>query len=136
MAVDVILENAEIPVQITLGGSAVSYKPGDLIGYSSGWVKALATVSSIVNAELIVGQKGVSGDVITCFRRAVLWDRDAPYTAGSKYWLGETGNGELGGITATKPSTTGDREQCVGIAVSTERVIVDLHDPAGANDIA
>ena len=135
MAYDVTVENAEIPVQITLGGTAISYKPGDLLGYSSGWVKALATVTTIVSAELIVGQKGVSGDVITCWRRAVLWDRDAPYTAGAKYWLGETGNGEAGGITATKPTTTGDREQCVGIAVSTERVIVDPHDPSATPDI-
>jgi len=135
MAYDVILENGQMPVQVTLGGTAISYKPGDLIGYSSGWVKALATVTTIVDAWLIVGQRGVTGDVVTCFRRAVFWDRDAPYTAGSKYWLGETGNGEAGGITATKPTTTGDREQCVGCAISTERVIVECADPAGAADI-
>ena len=131
MAYDLVLESAgPHGLTLTLGGSGVSYKPGDLIGYSSGWVMALATVTTIVDAEFIVGQKGVSGDVVTVYKRATLFDRDAPFTAGSVYYTGETGNGGAGGITATKPTTTGDLEQKVGIAISTERVVVDLSNIA------
>lgn len=131
MADDIVLENAEPQnLTVTLGGSNVSYKPGELLGYSSGWVKALATVGSIVDAEFICGGYGKSGDTVPVYRRAIFYDPDAPYTTGAVYYVGETGNGEAGGITATKPSTTGDLEQKVGIAISTSRVVVELSNIA------
>ena len=125
MAYDLIVENGLQPVQITL---AVAVKPGELLGYSSGWKKSNATVGTAIPAELIAGQAGAIGDKITCFRRAVLWDRDAPFTEGTIYYTDET---TAGGVTTTKPVTTNDIQQMLGIAVSTERLIVDCHFGGG-----
>jgi len=121
MAYDPVVENAEFPMQITL---AAAVKAGELLGYSSGWVKSNAAAGTAIAAELIAGQNGVIGDKITAYRSAVLWDRDAPFTAGALYYVDKT---TAGGITATMPPTAGDIDQMVGIAVSTERVIVELH---------
>jgi len=121
MAYDLIIENGTQPVQITLAAAA---KVGQLLGYSTGWKLSNATAGTAIAAELIAGQSGVIGDQITAYRRCTLWDRDAPFTAGSLYYVDKT---TAGGITATMPPTSGDIDQMVGIAVSTERVIVDLH---------
>jgi len=123
MAYDLIVENGSQPVQVTL---AAACKPGQLLGYSSGWKLANATVGTAIPAELIAGQAGAIGDKITCFRRAVLWDRDAPFTEGSLYYLDETTAGGVI-IVGSLPATTGDINQMLGIAVSTERLIVDCH---------
>ena len=122
MAHDIAVENGQQPVHVTL---AAAVKPGELIGYSSGWVKSNAAVGTAIPAELIAGQRGEIGETITCYRRAVLWDRDAPFVEGSGCWLGETGNGEAGGVTSTVPTTIGDIQQMLGVATSTERLIVD-----------
>jgi hypothetical protein len=131
MAYDLIVANGEGPEQITLAAAA---KCGQLIGYSSGWKLSNAATGTAIPAEFIAGQSGAIGDVITVWRRCTLWDRDAPFTAGSLYWVDEAGG--PGGITATMPSTTGDIQQSVGIAVSTERVTVDLNNGYGIRKIA
>ncbi len=122
MAYDLIVENGSQPVQIVLAEAA---KCGQLLGYSSGWKLSNAATGTAIAAELVAGQSGVVGDTITAYRRCTLWDRDAPFTAGSLYYVDEAAG--PGGITATMPVTSGDIDQMVGIAVSTERVVVDLH---------
>jgi hypothetical protein len=121
MAYDPVIETGLQPVAITLGGTAITYKPGDLIGYSGGFVKANATNGSVIAAELICGQFGVSGDVVTAYRSVTVYDADAPYAVGALEWLGKT----AGTTTETMPPTTGDLDQCLGFAVSTSRVCLD-----------
>jgi hypothetical protein len=131
MAYDPIIENGSQPVEITLAAAA---KVGQLLGYSTGWKLSNAATGTAIAAELIAGQSGVIGDKITAYRRCTLWDRDAPFTAGSLYYVDEAAG--PGGIVTTMPTTTGDIQQCVGIAVSTERVLVDLHFGYGIRKIA
>ena len=54
-----------LPVKITLSGTV---RTGDPVGYSSGWKQADGDNS--IYAELVAGQHGSSGKVITCYRIA------------------------------------------------------------------
>jgi len=111
---DPIIEAGFQPTHVTLGGAeATVYKPGELIGYSGGWVKADAAAG--IEAHYIVGQAGVAGEQITVYRSVNLIDWDEPFTPGSRIWLSRT---TPGGWTHTMPSTTGDLIQCLGVASS------------------
>lgn len=100
------------PVKITLAGTAVR---GDLLGYSSGWKRALATTGSVVQAELVAGEDGVSGDIITAFAVAVVDGRYSGGTPGAAVYGAEGSNN--GEITETAPSTGGDANKRVGILI-------------------
>lgn len=99
------------PVQITLAGTV---KTGDAIGYSSGWKRALATVGTAIQGQLVAGEDGVSGDVITAYYVAVVGgSRFSGGTAGSSVYVAEgTDNGKW---TETAPSTTNDVNTIVGV---------------------
>ena len=64
-----IIEQGEGLVRITL---AEDVKAGDVLGYSSGWKRALATVGTAIQGRLVAGEDGANGDVITAYRRAVV----------------------------------------------------------------
>ena len=61
-----IIGQGEGLVKITL---AEACKAGDILGYSSGWTRALATVGTAIQARLVAGEDGANGDVITAYRR-------------------------------------------------------------------
>lgn len=104
-AVRVIREGLA-PQKITLAGTVVA---GDLIGYNSGWVQADANAG--VPALLIAGEGGVSTDVITAFRSAVL-EGPTGMTAGGALYLSDT----AGGYSQTASTTSAQK---VGVALST-----------------
>ena len=59
-----IIEQSEGLVRITL---AEDVKAGDVLGYSSGWKRVLATVGTAIQGRLIAGEDGVNtqlGDVL------------------------------------------------------------------------
>ena len=62
-----IIEQGEGLVKITL---AEACKAGDILGYSSGWKRALATVGTAIQGRLVAGEDGASGDEVTAYRRA------------------------------------------------------------------
>ena len=107
-----IVEQGEGLVKITL---AEACKTGDILGYSSGWKRALATVGTAIQGRLVAGEGGASGDVITAYRRAVVSGYSGG-TAGNAAYVAEgTAYGE---ITETKPTTSGDCDTIIGYVVS------------------
>ena len=107
-----IVEQGEGLVKITL---AEACKAGDVLGYSSGWKRALATVGTAIQGRLMAGEDGASGDVITAYRWAVVSDYSGG-TAGSAVYVAE--GTDYGKITETKPTTSGDCDTIIGYMVS------------------
>ena len=107
-----IIEQGEGLVRITL---AEDVKAGDVLGYSSGWKRALATVGTAIQGRLVAGEDGASGDVITAYRRAVVSGYSGGTDGNPVYVAEGTDNGE---ITETKPDTSGDCDTIIGYVVS------------------
>ncbi len=107
-----IVEQGEGIVKITL---AEACKAGDILGYSSGWKRALATVGTAIQGRLVAGEDGASGDVITAYRRAVV-SGYSDGTAGNAVYVAE--GTDYGKITETKPATAGDCDTVIGYMVS------------------
>ena len=107
-----IIEQGEGLVRITL---AEACKAGDILGYSSGWKRALATVGTAIQGRLVAGEDGASSDEITAYRRAVV-SGYAGGTAGSAVYVAE--GTDYGKVTETKPTTSGDCDTIIGYVVS------------------
>ncbi|HUV76189.1 MAG TPA: hypothetical protein VMW00_06055 [Dehalococcoidales bacterium] len=107
-----IVEQGEGLVKVTL---AEACKSGDILGYGSGWKRALATVGTAIQGRLVAGEDGDSAEVITAYRRAVVSGYSGG-TAGNPVYVAEgTDNGK---ITETKPTTSGDCDTIIGYMVS------------------
>lgn len=107
-----VLEQGEGLVKITL---AEDCKAGDILGYNSGWKRALATVGTAIQGRLVAGEDGASGDEITAYRRAVVSGYTGG-TAGNPAYIAEgTDNGK---ITETAPTTSGDVNTIIGYVVA------------------
>lgn len=107
------------PVKITLAGTVVA---GDVIGYSSGWKRALATVGGVIQGRLVAGEDGVSGEVITAYASAVVDGRYSGATAGNPIYVAEgTDNGK---VTETAPSTQNDAITIVGRALDATTLLL------------
>ena len=107
-----IMEQGEGLVKITL---AEACKAGDILGYSSGWKRALATVGTAIQGRLVAGEDGASGDVVTAYRRAVVSGYSGGTAVNSVYVAEGT---DYGKITETKPTTSGDCDTIIGYAIS------------------
>ena len=107
-----IIEQGEGLVRITL---AEAVKSGDILGYSSGWKRALATTGTAIQGRLVAGEDGAGGDVITGYRRAVVSGYSGG-TAGNPVYVAE--GTDYGEITETKPVTSGDCDTIIGYMVS------------------
>ena len=107
-----IIEQGEGLVKITL---AENCKAGDILGYSSGWKRALATVGTAIQGRLVAGEDGASSDVITAYRRAVVSGYSGG-TPGNPVYVAE--GTDDGKITETKPTTSGDCDPIIGYMVS------------------
>ena len=100
-------------ILITLAGTV---SKGDVLGYSSGWKRALATVATAIPGRLIAARSGVSGDVIEAYPACILKGRFSDATVGVPVYVEEgTGNGKY---TETQPSTSGDVNTPVGLTLS------------------
>ena len=107
-----IIEQGEGLVKVTL---AEACKAGDILGYSSGWKRALATVGTAIQGRLVAGEDGASGDEITAYRRAVV-SGYSEGTAGNAVYVAE--GTDYGKITETKPTTSGDGDTIIGYMAS------------------
>jgi len=104
---------------VTLSGTVST---GDILGYSSGWVRALATVGTAIQGRLIAGADGVSGDKIPVFKLAVVSGRHSGATAGNPIYVAEgTDNGK---VTETAPSTTNDCNTIIGRALTATELLL------------
>ena len=115
-----IIEQGEGLVKITL---AEACKAGDILGYSSGWKRALATVGTAIQGRLVAGEDGASGDIVTAYRRAVV-NGYSGGTAGSAVYVAE--GTDYGEITETKPDTSGDCDTVIGYMVAATIVALEL----------
>jgi len=107
-----VIEQGEGEVKITL---AEACKTGDILGYSSGWKRALATAGTAIQGRLIAGEDGENGDEITAYRRAVTQGYSGG-TAGNAVYVAEGTDYEK--ITETKPDTSSDCDTIIGYMVS------------------
>lgn len=81
-------------VHLTLSGSCL---PGDALGYDDGWYQCNSNSSADLAeyADFVAGESGVSGDIITAYREALL-DFGSGCTAdlGDKLYLSDVTSGD------------------------------------------
>lgn len=94
-----------VPVKVTLA-AGVTTKPGDLLGYSSGW--KLADGNGGIPAKLVAGQSGTACE-IQAYAAAYV-DGFTGGTAGAALFLSDTAGGYS--------DTTGTSKQRVGVMAS------------------
>ena len=76
-----LILDGSIPVEVTLAGTVAK---GDLIGYSTGWKRALATAGSVVQGKAVAGMDGKTGDkIVAYFGKTRIGGRLTAMTAGS-----------------------------------------------------
>ena len=100
--------------RVTLAGSC---SRGDVLGYSSGWLRAIATTGGVVQGRLIAGAAGVSGQEVQAYRGALVGGRFSGATPGDPVYVAR-GSGHDGQVTTTAPNTSGDANTIVGRAIS------------------
>ncbi|MDP2731409.1 MAG: hypothetical protein Q8O55_13170 [Dehalococcoidales bacterium] len=109
------------PEKVTL---AEDCKCGDVLGYSSGWKRALATTGSVIQGRLVALADGKSGGEVPVSADPVLGGYSGATPGNYLYVAEDTGNGQ---ITETAPSTSGDANTIIGLALSATEVIFFLN---------
>ncbi|MBM2832790.1 MAG: hypothetical protein HW414_1842 [Dehalococcoidia bacterium] len=106
---------------------AEACKVGDVLGYSSGWKRALATVSSVIQGRLVALRGGATGESVPVSANPVVGGYTGA-TPGNPVYVAEgTDNGK---ITETIPATTNDATTVVGIALTATEVMFFLNSRA------
>ena len=109
------------PGKVTL---AEACKCGDMLGYSSGWKRALATTGSVIQGREVALADGKSGGEVPVSANPVVGGYSGA-TVGDYVYVDEGSN--YGRITQTAPSTAGDANTIVGIALSETEVMFFLN---------
>ncbi|MBI4268056.1 MAG: hypothetical protein HY662_04645 [Chloroflexi bacterium] len=109
------------PGKVTL---AEDCKCGDVLGYSSGWKRALATVGSVVQGRLVALAEGKNGDDVPVSDSPVVGGYAGATPGGYVYVDEGTNNGQ---VTQTAPSTSGDANTIIGLALSATTVLFFLN---------
>jgi hypothetical protein len=112
------------PPTVTL---AEACKRGDVLGYSSGWKRALATVGTAIQGRVVALKDGAIGEEIPVSHCAVV-DGYTGATVGGYVYVAE--GTSYGQITQTAPSTSGDCNTIIGIALSATEILFFLNSRA------
>ena len=112
------------PGTVTL---AEACKVGDVLGYSSGWKRALATTAGVIQGRVVALIGGASGDVIPISPNPVIGGYTGA-TPGNPVYVAE--GTDYGKITETIPATTNDATTVVGIVLSATEVLFFLNSRA------
>jgi len=112
------------PAKVTL---AEDCKCGDVIGFSNGWKRALATTGSVIQGRLVALTDGESGDEIAVSANPVIKSYTGA-TPGSYVYVAEST--DYGKTTQTAPSTAGDATTIIGVALSESEVLFFLNGRA------
>ena len=105
------------PGKVTL---AEDCKCGDALGYSSGWERALATTGSVIQGRFIALADGRNGEEIPVSPCPVVSGYTGA-TPGDYVYVDEGSNN--GQVTQTAPSTTGDANTIIGVALTATEVL-------------
>ena len=102
-------------------------KEGDILGYSTGWKRALATVSSVIQGRLVALKDTPSGGKCPVAASCVVTGYTGA-TPGGYVYVDEGTN--YGQVTQTAPSTTNDANTPIGIALSATDILFFLNSRA------
>ena len=102
---------------------AEAVKEGDILGYSSGWKRALATVSSVINPQLIALKDTPSGGKCPVASEAIVTGYSGGTPGGLIYLAEGTSYGQA---TDTAPSTTGDVKTVIGVLMDATTIAFNL----------
>ena len=105
------------PVNITIKASN-SVRLGDIVGYSSGWVRALATVGGVIQGLLVAGEDGDAGETIVAYQAALVDGRYTGGTVGARAYVAE--GTDAGKITETAPTTQNDANTVIGTCLAAD----------------
>ncbi len=106
---------------------AEAIKEGDILGYSSGWKRALATVSGVIQGRLVALKDTPSGGKCPVALVCTITGYSGA-TPGGYVYVDEGTN--YGQVTQTAPSTTGDANTIIGIALSATDILFFLNSRA------
>ena len=109
------------PEKVTL---AEDCKCGDILGYSSGWKRALATAGSVIQGRLVALADGKSSGEVPVSANPVVGGYSGATPGGYVYVAEGTAYGE---VTQTAPSTSSDANTIIGIALSATEVMFFLN---------
>ena len=112
------------PEKVTL---AEDCKCGDVLGYSSGWKRALATAGSVIQGRLVALTDGESGAEVPVSANPVIGGYTGATVGGYVYVAEGSNNGK---VTQTAPSTSGDANTVIGVALSATEVMFFLNSRA------
>jgi hypothetical protein len=102
---------------------AEAVKEGDILGYSSGWKRALSTVATAIQGRLVALKDTVSGGKCPVATHCVV----EGYTGGTAgNWVYVAEGTDYGMVTDTKPSTAGDINNRVGLQISATAIAFSL----------
>jgi hypothetical protein len=111
------------PGKVTLAEACVA---GDVLGYSSGWKRALATVNGVIQARVVALKGGIIGEEVPVSPNPVISGYTGA-TAGAPIYVAEgTANGQ---VTETAPTTTNDANTIVGYALNATTVQFNIGRP-------
>lgn len=109
------------PPTVTL---AEACKRGDVLGYSSGWKKALATTGSVIQGRVVALAEGAVGDVIPVSPCPTVGGYSGS-TPGDYVYVDEGSNSGM--VTQTAPTDSGDANTIIGIALSATEILFFLN---------
>jgi hypothetical protein len=102
---------------------AEACKHGDVLGYSTGWKRALATVSSVIQARVVALKDGIIGESIPVSQNPLV----SGYTGGTPGAVISVAVGtDNGKVTETIPSTTNDATTPIGIVLTSTTVLFNI----------
>jgi len=106
---------------------AEAVKEGDILGYSSGWKRALATVGSVIQGRLVALKDTPSGGKCPVAVACVVTGYSGA-TPGGYVYVDEGTN--YGQVTQTVPTTTGDANTIIGVALDESTILFFINSRA------
>lgn len=102
---------------------AEAVKEGDILGYSSGWKRALATVGTAIQGRLVALKDTPSGGKCPVSTHCVVTGYSGATPGG---WIYVAEGTDYGKVTDTQPTTAGDINNRIGIAISATEIAFSL----------
>ena len=118
------IQNSNVGPQAPMVTLAEACTRGDVLGYDSGWKLALATTGTAIQGRLVALADGAVGDKIPVSPNPVVSGYTGA-TPGGYVYVAE--GSDSGQITDTAPSTTGDCNTIIGLALSATEVLFFLN---------